>query len=150
MFGFLAPARQHREYRQVYAAYCSHQRQHYGSLASIFTSYEASLCESGFDGCDCNDGFSSCLNGCGHECGIGVCDCCVGTEKNQDQKESLSEADPLIGSVAEAVSPLVPTGYLLVDGKEVPVQIESGSAKAGEKVVILRRGSFGYVVGRPD
>ncbi len=41
MFGFLKPGRCDRQYRQVYAAYCSHQRQRYGALASIFTSYEA-------------------------------------------------------------------------------------------------------------
>ena len=45
MFGFLRPgclAPQTRtKYRQVYAAYCSFQRQRYGSLASAFTSFEA-------------------------------------------------------------------------------------------------------------
>ena len=45
MFGFLRPGclsqQNHRTYRQVYAAYCSFQRQRYGTVASLFTSYEA-------------------------------------------------------------------------------------------------------------
>lgn len=45
MFGFLRPgclAPQTRtKYRQVYAAYCSFQRQRYGAVASAFTSFEA-------------------------------------------------------------------------------------------------------------
>ncbi len=44
MFGFLRPScdsNTNRRYRQVYAAYCAFQRQQYGSLSSIFTSYEA-------------------------------------------------------------------------------------------------------------
>lgn len=45
MFGFLRPGclapDTRTKYRQVYAAYCSFQRQRYGALASLFTSYEA-------------------------------------------------------------------------------------------------------------
>jgi len=45
MFGFLRPGclsrQDHKTYRRVYAAYCSFQRQRYGTAASLFTSYEA-------------------------------------------------------------------------------------------------------------
>lgn len=41
MFGFLRPACSDREYRQIYAAYCSFQRKRYGVLAAGFVSYEA-------------------------------------------------------------------------------------------------------------
>lgn len=41
MFGFLkAPFRQ-KQYRQIYAAICSYQRQEYGVVASVLISYEA-------------------------------------------------------------------------------------------------------------
>lgn len=43
MFGFLKLGSYPLAYRQVYAAYCAHQRRRYGVLAALFTSYEATF-----------------------------------------------------------------------------------------------------------
>ena len=122
-------------------------------------------------GCDCCcEGCTACGSG---DCDIGCCDgdgendfsclrpscdlicpcddgsLCQRKKRNAvDEPFSVDVIDPLIGREATVASPMKPTGFICVedDDKQIPAQLESGYAQQGDRVVILRKGSFGYIV----
>jgi membrane-bound ClpP family serine protease len=57
-----------------------------------------------------------------------------------------SEARELIGKSAEAVTPLVPSGYILVDGHRHEAFCQSGHAPAGSLLEITGADSFRLIV----
>jgi hypothetical protein len=99
--------------------------------------------------CDCDgDGLPDCLRCCdpGSACDS-CCDC--GSDKGKEENnltDQTDSGDPLVGQIAEAISPLRPTGFVRVGDRKIPAQIETGSVDAGAKVIILRKGNFGYIV----
>lgn len=120
------------------------------------------LCEGAIGGCDCGaggcdggnccdcngDGIPDCLRCC--DLGSG-CDACCDCGSRKEKANSLQAAqtdpnDPLIGQVVETATPLKPTGFIRVEGRKIPAKIETGMVNSGEKVVIIRKGNFGYIV----
>ncbi len=57
-------------------------------------------------------------------------------------------ASPVAGDIAIVTSDLHPGGRIEFGGRHFEAQVEVGEARAGERVRIVRRGSFSYIVER--
>ena len=63
----------------------------------------------------------------------------------------MNEEQPTTGTRARgrAITPMVPSGNVLIDGIEYSARLKSGSAESGDEVVVVGHG-FGLIVEKPD
>ena len=61
----------------------------------------------------------------------------------------MSDEQPTTGTRGRAITQMVPSGKVLIDGIEYNARMKSGSAESGDEVVIVGHG-FGLIVEKPD
>jgi membrane-bound ClpP family serine protease len=61
----------------------------------------------------------------------------------------LAKKEMVIGRVAEAVTPLVPSGYVLVDGRRYEAYSQSGHIPKGEALTVTGLDNFRLIVTKP-
>ncbi len=61
----------------------------------------------------------------------------------------MSEEQPTTGARGRSITPMVPSGKVLIDGIEYSARLKSGSADSGDEVVVVGHG-FGLIVEKPD
>ena len=61
----------------------------------------------------------------------------------------MSEEQPTTGAHGRAITPMMPSGKVLIDGIEYNARMKSGSAESGDEVVVVGHG-FGLIVDKPD
>ena len=59
------------------------------------------------------------------------------------------EEHPTIGARGRAITPMMPSGKVLIDDIEYNTRLKSGSADSGDEVVVVGHG-FGLIVEKPD
>ena len=121
----------------------------------------------GCDGCDC--GGCDCGGGgdigadtsstpmCFH--GSCCCDACVcepGSKKRSAEPDSFNTIESLkpdsvldanvVDLVGETDCPLNPSGYIVIDGERYPAKTNGEFIDAGQKVLVLSRSTFGFIV----
>ena len=61
----------------------------------------------------------------------------------------MSEEQPATGARGRAITTMMPSGKVLIDGIEYSARLKSGSADSGDEVVVVGHG-FGLIVDKPD
>ncbi len=61
----------------------------------------------------------------------------------------MTEEQPTTGARGRAITPMMPSGKVLIDGIEYSARLKSGSADSGDEVVVVGHG-FGLIVEKPD
>ncbi len=61
----------------------------------------------------------------------------------------MNEEQPTTGARGRAITPMVPSGKVLIDGIGYSARMKSGSADSGDEVVVVGHG-FGLIVEKPD
>ncbi len=61
----------------------------------------------------------------------------------------MDEEQPMTGARGRAITPMVPSGKVLIDDIEYNARLKSGSAKSGDEVVVVGHG-FGLIVEKSD
>ncbi len=61
----------------------------------------------------------------------------------------MNEEQPAIGARGRAITPMMPSGKVLIDGIAYNARFKSGSAESGDEVVVVGHG-FGLIVDKPD
>ncbi len=61
----------------------------------------------------------------------------------------MNEEQPAIGTRGHPITPMSPSGKVLIDGIEYGARLESGFADSGDEVVVVGHG-FGLIVEKPD
>ncbi|MEM9157728.1 MAG: NfeD family protein [Verrucomicrobiota bacterium] len=69
-----------------------------------------------------------------------------GTSKGSADTFSEETEDSLIGKIGVAMSDLYPSGQVEVEGQYYEVRLDSGSLERGERVKVVSKETFGYVV----
>jgi membrane-bound serine protease (ClpP class) len=59
-------------------------------------------------------------------------------------------AEPCAGSQGTAVTALMPSGQIEIDGRRYEARVAVGTIPAGAAVVVVRRGDFDFLVERAD
>jgi len=62
----------------------------------------------------------------------------------------MSEEQPTTGERGQAVTPMYPSGKVLIGGVEYNARIKSGSAESGDEVIVVGFEAFGLLVGKPE
>ncbi len=62
----------------------------------------------------------------------------------------MTEEQPTTGELGRAITPLMPSGKVLIDGDEWSARFKSGFADSGDEVVVLGLDAFGLIVGKPE
>ena len=55
-----------------------------------------------------------------------------------------------MGERGRAITPMTPSGKVLIDGVEYNARFKSGFADSGDEVIVVGREAFGLIVGRPE
>ena len=61
----------------------------------------------------------------------------------------MNEEHPTTGARGRAITPMMPSGKVLIDGIAYNARLKSGSADSGDEVVIVGHG-FGLIVEKSD
>ena len=61
----------------------------------------------------------------------------------------MSEGQPAIGALGRAITPMRPSGKVMIDGIEYSARFK-GFAESGDEVVVVGLDAFGLIVGVPD
>jgi len=61
----------------------------------------------------------------------------------------MNEEQPATGARGRAITPMMPSGKVLIDGIEYSARFKSGFADSGDEVVVVGHG-FGLLVDKPD
>ena len=61
----------------------------------------------------------------------------------------MNEEQPAIGAHGRAITPMYPSGKVLIDGIEYSALFKSGFAHSGDEVVVVGLDSFGLIVDKP-
>ncbi len=61
----------------------------------------------------------------------------------------MNEEQPATGARGRAITPMVSSGKVLIDGIEYNARLKSGSADSGDEVVVVGHG-FGLIVDKPN
>jgi membrane-bound ClpP family serine protease len=67
-----------------------------------------------------------------------------------EETTALNEKKPTIGARGRAITPMMPSGKVLVDDIEYSASFKSGFADPGDEVVVVGLGAFGLIVDKPD
>ncbi len=62
---------------------------------------------------------------------------------------SVNEEPPKSGARGHAVTPMTPSGSVMIDGIEYNARFRSGFADAGDEVVVVGLDSFDLIVDKP-
>ncbi len=62
----------------------------------------------------------------------------------------MNEEHPAPGARVRAISPMSPSGKVLIDDIEYSATFKSGYAKPGDEVVVVGLDAFGLIVDKPD
>ncbi len=68
--------------------------------------------------------------------------------KEVEGKSNAGLSDDLVGKTGEAVTPLKPTGLVLVDGQRYEAQSRDGYINAGEMLKVVAKDNFRIVVAK--
>ena len=61
----------------------------------------------------------------------------------------MTEEQPTTGARGRAITPMVPSGKVLIDGIAYSARLKSGSAESGDELIVVGHG-FGLIVDKPD
>ena len=61
----------------------------------------------------------------------------------------MTDKQPTSGEGGRAMTPMTPSGKVVIDGVEYNARLKSGSADSGDEVVVVGRDAFGLIVGKP-
>ena len=62
----------------------------------------------------------------------------------------MSEEQPATGALGHAITPMMPSGKIMIDGIEYNARFKSGYAESGDEVVVVGLDAFGLIVAVPD
>ncbi len=62
----------------------------------------------------------------------------------------MNEEQPAIGARGRAITPMMPSGKVLIDGNEYSGTFRSGYANSGDEVVVVGLDAFGLIVDKPE
>ena len=62
----------------------------------------------------------------------------------------MSEEQPTTGTRGHAITPMSPSGKVLIDGVEYSARFKSGFARSGDEVVVVGLHAFGLIVDKPE
>ena len=62
----------------------------------------------------------------------------------------MADEPPTTGERGRAITPMYPSGKVLIDGVEYSARIKSGFAESGDEVIVVGREAFGLIVGKPE
>ena len=62
----------------------------------------------------------------------------------------MADEQPTTGTRGRAITPMVPSGRVLIDGVEYSARFESGFADSGDEVIVVGLDAFGLIVGKPE
>ncbi len=62
----------------------------------------------------------------------------------------MKEEHPTIGARGRAITPMMPSGKVLIDDIKYSGTFRSGYANPGDEVVVVGLSAFGLIVDKPD
>ncbi len=61
-----------------------------------------------------------------------------------------SEEKPSTGTRGRAITAMLPSGKVLIEGVEYGARLKSGYADPGDEVIVVGLDAFGLIVGKPE
>jgi membrane-bound ClpP family serine protease len=61
----------------------------------------------------------------------------------------MTEEQPTSGDRGQAITAMLPSGKVMIDGVEYNARFKSGFADAGDEVIVIGLDAFGLIVGKP-
>ncbi len=62
----------------------------------------------------------------------------------------MTEVQPTSGERGRAITPMLPSGKVLIDGVEYSARLKSGSGNPGDEVMVVGLDAFGLIVEKPE
>ncbi len=62
----------------------------------------------------------------------------------------MTDEPPTTGERRRAITPMYPSGKVLIDGVEYSARYKSGFAESGDEVIVVGSDAFGLIVGKPE
>ena len=62
----------------------------------------------------------------------------------------MADEPPTTGERGRAITPMYPSGKVLIDGVEYGARLKSGYADSGDEVVVVGLDAFGLIVDKPE
>ena len=62
----------------------------------------------------------------------------------------MTEEKPTGGERGRAITPMLPSGKVLIDGVEYSARCKSGCADSGDEVIVIGLDAFGLIVDKPE
>ena len=62
----------------------------------------------------------------------------------------MNEEHPTTDARGHAVTPMMPSGKVLIDGIEYNAVVRSGYADSGDEVIVVGLNAFGLIVEKPE
>ncbi len=62
----------------------------------------------------------------------------------------MTEEKSTGGERGRAITPMLPSGKVLIDGVEYSARFKSGSANSGDEVIVIGLDAFGLIVDKPE
>jgi len=62
----------------------------------------------------------------------------------------MIDKQPTSGECGRAITPMTPSGKVVIDGLEYNARFKSGYADSGDEVVVVGLDAFGLIVGKPE
>ena len=62
----------------------------------------------------------------------------------------MSDEPPGTGERGRAITPMYPSGKVLIDGVEYSARFKSGFAVPGDEVIVVGLDAFGLIVDKPE
>ncbi len=62
----------------------------------------------------------------------------------------MTEEQPTSGDRGRAITPMTPSGKVLIGGVEYSARFKSGFADSGDEVIVVGLDAFGLIVDKPE
>ncbi len=62
----------------------------------------------------------------------------------------ITDEQPTTGERGRAITPMYPSGKVLIDGAEYSARFKSGFADSGDEVIVVGLDAFGLIVDKPE
>ena len=62
----------------------------------------------------------------------------------------MTDEQPSSGARGRVITPMYPSGKVLIDGIEYSARFKSGFAESGDEVVVVGLDAFGLIVAKPQ
>ncbi len=62
----------------------------------------------------------------------------------------MTDELPTTGERGRAITPMYPSGKVLIDGVKYSARFKSGFADSGDEVIVIGLDAFGLIVGKPE